>query len=41
MFATVVSYVIVHRLAVRYASTDVEEIIDEALEETADVMLEP
>lgn len=41
VLATVVSYVVVHRLAVRYASTDIAETIDEALEKTAEDMLEP
>ncbi len=39
--ATAVSYVVVHRIAVRYAATPVAEVIDEALEEIADTLLEP
>ncbi|MFP8951401.1 DUF2062 domain-containing protein [Natrialbaceae archaeon A-arb3/5] len=36
MIAMVVSYVVVHRLAVRYQSTGVGETIDEALEDIAE-----
>ena len=36
-FATVVSYVVIYRFAVRYASTDIAERIDRALEEVTDV----
>lgn len=39
--ATVLSYVVVHRLAVRFESTAIAETIDEALEEIAGEVLEP
>ena len=38
--ATVVSYVVVHRLAVAYRATAIGEIIDEAVEETVEEVLE-
>lgn len=39
--ASVVGYAVVHRLAVRYASTDIAETIDEAIGDLADDVLEP
>lgn len=39
--ATLVSYVVVYRLAVRYAATDVVETVDETLEDIAEDVLEP
>ena len=39
--AAVVSFPVVHRLAVRYSSTAIVETIDEALEELAEDVLEP
>jgi uncharacterized protein (DUF2062 family) len=40
VLATVVSYVIVYRLAVRYQQTDVAKIIDEAVEEIVEETLD-
>lgn len=41
VIATVVGYVVVLNLAVRYANTDVVQTIDEAVTEVAEVVLEP